>query len=124
MRATAPGTKLPAQPPAAGELVHVRSRRWLVEEVVDPPAPGESAIVKLACAEDDSQGQSLSVFWDYELDRQVLEDEGWTDLAARGFDSPRQFAAFLHTLRWHCVTATDPSLFQSPFRAGIRIDAY
>ena len=53
-----------------------------------------------------------------------LEDEGWADLAAKGFDSPRQFAAFLHTLRWHCVTATDPSLFQSPFRAGIRIDAY
>ena len=124
MRTTAHGTKLPAQPPAAGELVHARSRRWLVEEVVDPPAPGESAIVKLACAEDDSQGQSLSVFWDYELDRQILEDEGWADLTAKGFDSPRQFAAFLHTLRWHCVTATDPSLFQSPFRAGIRIDAY
>ena len=37
---------------------------------------------------------------------------------------PRQFAAFLHTLRWNCVTATDPNLFQSPFRAGIKIDAY
>ena len=32
------------------------------------------------------------------------------------------FSAFLHTLRWNCVTATDPNLFQSPFRAGIRID--
>ena len=116
--------KLPARPPTEGELVHVRSRRWLVEGVVEPLAPGESAVVRLACAEDDSQGQALSVFWDYELDRRILADEGWTDLAARGFDSPRQFAAFLHTLRWHCVTATDPSLFQSPFRAGIRIDAY
>ena len=91
---------------------------------MEPETPGESAIVRLACADDDAQGQSLSVFWNYELDRQILEDEGWDDLAARGFDSPRQFAAFLHTLRWHCVTATDPSLFQSPFRAGIRIDAY
>ena len=25
---------------------------------------------------------------------------------------------------WSCVTATDPTLFQSPFRAGIKIDAY
>ena len=115
---------LPRRAPTAGELVQVRSRRWLVEEVVEPQAPGESPIVRLACADDDAQGQSLDVFWDYELDRQILEDEGWTDLAARGFDSPRQFAAFLHTLRWHCVTATDPSLFQAPFRAGIRIDAY
>ncbi len=123
-RVNGKSAKLPARPPTAGELVQVRSRRWLVEEVVEPPAPGESAVVRLACAEDDSQGQTLSVFWDYEFDRRILADEGWTDLAARGFDSPRQFAAFLHTLRWHCVTATDPSLFQSPFRAGIRIDAY
>ena len=43
---------------------------------------------------------------------------------AKGFDEPRQFAAFLHTLRWNCVTATDPNLFQAPFRAGIKIDAY
>ena len=42
----------------------------------------------------------------------------------RGFDPPREFAAFLNTLRWNCVTATDPRLFQSPFRAGIRIDPY
>src|SRR3954453_21870688 len=28
------------------------------------------------------------------------------------------------TLRWSSVTATDPNLFQSPFRAGIHIDAY
>ena len=27
-------------------------------------------------------------------------------------------------MRWNCVTATDPQLFQSPFRAGIRLDAY
>jgi len=39
-------------------------------------------------------------------------------------DQPHQFAAFLHTLRWNCVTATDPNLFQAPFRAGIKIDAY
>lgn len=89
-----------------------------------PPAPGESALVSLACADDDAQGQALDVFWDYEVDRRILEEEGWDDLAAKGFDEPRQFAAFLHTLRWNCITATDPSLFQAPFRAGIKIDAY
>jgi superfamily II DNA or RNA helicase len=110
--------------PKVGELVQVRSRRWLVDEVIEPKIPGQTCVVCLSCADDDAQGQSLEVLWDYELDRLILEEEGWADLAAKGFDQPRQFAAFLHTLRWNCVTATDPNLFQAPFRAGIKIDAY
>jgi superfamily II DNA or RNA helicase len=115
---------LPDRPPKLGELVQVRSRRWLVEEVVEPDKPGQSRLVRLACADDDNQGQTLDAFWDYEPDRRILEEEGWRDLAAKGFDPTNQFAAFLHTLRWNCVTATDPNLFQAPFRAGIKIDAY
>ena len=115
---------LPERPPEVGELVQVRSRRWLVEEVTPSETPGRSPLVTLACADDDAQGQALRVWWDYEIDRRILEEEGWEHLAGRGFDDPRRFAAFLHTLRWHCVTATDSNLFQSPFRAGIRIDAY
>ena len=115
---------LPERPPAAGELVQLRSRRWLVEEVVESNTSGQSPLVRLACADDDAQGQSLDVFWDYELDRRILEEEDWRDLAAKGFDPPRQFAAFFHTLRWNCITATDPNLFQAPFRAGIKLDAY
>ena len=114
---------LPERAPQPGELVQVRSRRWLVEETIES-APGESARVALACAEDDSQGQTLTVFWDYEPDRRILQDEGWDRIAAKGFDATRQFAAFYNTLRWHCTTATDPNLFQAPFRAGIKIDAY
>jgi hypothetical protein len=90
---------LPERIPERGELVQVRSRRWLIEEVVPPPTPGQSPLVRLACADDDAQGQALEVFWDYELDRLILEEEGWRDLATKGFDAPRQFAAFLHTLR-------------------------
>lgn len=115
---------LPERLPEPGELVRVRSRRWLVEEVLPAPQAGESAEVKLACADDDAQGQALDVYWDCEPDRLILTEEGWATLASQGFDDPRMFAAFLHTLRWNCVTATDPNLFQSPFRAGIKIDAY
>lgn len=110
--------------PEVGALVRVRSRRWLVEEVIAPLIRGESLLVRLACADDDAQGQVLEVYWNYEPDRLIVEEEGWADLAGRGFDAPRSFAAFFHTLRWSCVTATDPNLFQSPFRAGIKIDAY
>src|SRR5919106_2691482 len=114
---------LPERPPEVGELVLVRSRRWLVEEVELAEEHGYSAVVSLASADDDAQGQTLKVYWDYEPDRLILEAEGWDDLASKGFDDTRRFAAFLHTLRWSSVTATDPSLFQSPFRAGIKIDA-
>ena len=115
--------RLPDRPPRIGELVQVRSRRWLVEDVAQPDGGG-SAQVALACADDDAQGRTLRVFWDCELDRRILEEEGWADLAAQGFDAPRYFAAFFHTLRWNCTTATEPNLFQAPFRAGIKIDAY
>ena len=120
---SAPAGPLPLRPPRVGELVEVRSRRWLVE-AVETPAPPASPRVALACADDDAQGQTLEVWWDFEIDRRILEQEAWAAVGARGFDPPRHFGAFLHTLRWSCVTATDPSLFQSPFRAGIRIDAY
>ena len=113
---------LPNRPPRIGELVEVRSRRWLVEAVETPQR--ESARVSLACADDDAQGQTLEVYWDFEIDRRILEQEAWGDLGEKCFDPPRHFGAFLHTLRWNCVTATDPNLFQSPFRAGIKIDAY
>jgi len=115
---------LPERPPKVGELVQVRSRRWLVDNVHPPEKPGQSSLVSLSCADDDAQGQEVEVYWDYEIDRMILAEEGWSDLAAKGFDPPRQFAAFLHTLRWNCVTATNPNIFQSPFRAGIKIDAY
>ncbi len=113
---------LPERAPERGELVQVRSRRWLVEDL--RYTDDERAIVALACADDDAQGEELEVFWDYEIDRRILMEEGWADLASRGFDDPRQFAAFLNTLKWNTVTATEPNLFQAPFRAGITIDAY
>ena len=112
---------LPVGAPRVGELVQVRSRRWIVEEVV---GPRESARVRLACVDDDNQGASLDVFWKYEPDRRIIKDAGWENLASKGLDPPEQFAAFLNTLRWNCTTATDPTLFQAPFRAGITIDAY
>ena len=39
-------------------------------------------------------------------------------------DPPRVFAAYLNTLRWNCITATDPRLFQSPYQAGIKLEAF
>ena len=35
-----------------------------------------------------------------------------------------RLAAYLHALRWGCVTSTDPTLFQAPLRAGIIPKSY
>ena len=64
------------------------------------------------------------MLWEHELDARVLEDDGWRAVARKAFDEPALFAAYLRTLSWNAVTATDPNLFQAPFRAGIRIDAW
>jgi hypothetical protein len=95
-----------------------------VEDTVPPAAAGEDSLVRLSCVDDDNQGQPLEVLWERELDREILTGEAWESIAKRGFDESKLFAAYLNTLRWNCVTATDPRLFQSPFRAGIKLDAY
>ncbi len=114
----------PAPPPQRGDIVFVRQRRYLVEDIIPPPSATECTLVRLACLDDDAQGQLLDALWEMEVDAQVLGGEAWSNIATRGFDPPRQFSAYYHTLRWNCVTATDPKLFQAPYRAGINIFAY
>jgi len=110
--------------PAPGQIARVRQRLYLVEETVAAPKPGDSTLVRLSCVDDDNQGQPLQVLWEREIDGEIVTGEAWEAVAKRGFDPPRLFAAYLNTLKWNCVTATDPKLFQSPFRAGIKLDAY
>jgi len=55
---------------------------------------------------------------------EVVTKQAWESIGAKGFDERSYFSAFYDTLRWHCVTATDPRILQSPFRAGIRLDPY
>ena len=110
--------------PEPGRIAHVRQRRYLVEGVMPPTNGSDATLVRLACVDDDAQGQPLEVLWEHELDAQVLNEETWSALGQRGFDQPDIFGAYYRTLRWNCVTATDPTLFQAPFRAGIRLDAY
>jgi SNF2 family DNA or RNA helicase len=109
---------------SVGQIVCLRQRSYLVEQITRPVKPTDSTLVRLSCIDDDAQGQPLQVLWERELDAEVLTGEAWDAIADRGFDPARLFAAYYNTLRWNCVTATDPQLFQSPFRAGIHLEAY
>lgn len=68
---------LPDRVPDVGELVHVRSRQWLVKAVVPPETEGQTSRVRLACAEDDAEGQQLEVFWDQARRRESPALAGW-----------------------------------------------
>ena len=110
--------------PIPGQIIRVRQRHYLAEEVIPGPSPQDCTRVRMSCVDDDAQGQPLEVLWEMEVDPEILKGERWDALAGRGFDAPKLFSAYLHTLRWNCVTATDPRLFQAPFRAGIQVNAY
>jgi superfamily II DNA or RNA helicase len=110
--------------PAPGDLVHVRSRRYLVERVVPAQERGEQSLVSLACVEDDAQGESLDVLWEREIDARRASAWSWSDAIGKSPDDPKLFAAWYRATRWNSVTATDPELFQAPYRAGIEIKAY
>ena len=107
--------------PAQGDIVRIRTRTYLVEAARQTL---DGLVVSGSCLDDDAQGQSLEVIWELELNTEILSDDLWKTVGQRGFDRPRYFSAYLNALKWNCVTATNPRLFQSPFRAGIRIDAY
>lgn len=107
-----------------GQIVRVRSRQYLVEEVVSKPTKEQDTKVSLSCLEDDALGESLEVLWEREIDAKIVGATSWDSIANRGFDNPRLFSAYLHTLRWNCVTSTDAKLFQAPYRAGIEVKAY
>lgn len=112
---------MPADSLKRGTIVRLRTRHWIVQDV-NPTVDGNT--VSLACADDDAQGEELDVVWEAELDRKIIDEENWKEIGRKGFDPPRHFAAYVNTVRWSCVTATDARLFQSPFRAGIRIEPF
>ena len=115
------GNRFMMKPPEVGGFVSLRGRRWLVDEVRAGPGDHE---VDLSCIDDDASGEQLSVLWRAEISPVHLGDEQWTGFGADGGDDPEVFAAYLKTIEWRTATAAQRDLFQAPFRAGIRLDAY
>ena len=115
-------SRVDREAPEAGDVIRLRHRQWLVEEVVPPPEPNQLTLVKAVCLDDDNQGEPIDVLWEMELGAQVVGPE--MGALGSGIDEPRLFAAYLHALKWNSVTATDRELFQAPFRAGIMLQAH
>lgn len=109
-------------PPQLGEFVQIRNRRWLVENVGD--LGNGLQTLTLAGIDDDAQGELTEVVWDAELDARRLSRDDWPSLLRETTSDPEVFSAYLRTIKWNTATAAERDLFQAPFRAGIRLDAY
>jgi superfamily II DNA or RNA helicase len=109
-------------PPDLGNIVSVRRRHYLVHDVVKGDRPDDATLVRLHCIDDDAPGAPLEVLWELEIDPRVIPED--KPSVGAGLDEPRMFGAYLNALRWNCVSSTDKTLLQSPFRAGIDIKPY
>ena len=105
-----------------GQLVWVRNRRWMVDEIKECVDKRFSPKLLLSCVEDDSAGEQLEILWDVEIDAKILDAQ--TSFVVDRLDEPQKFSAYLHAIRWNCITSTEAELLQSPFRAGIDLKPY
>ena len=117
--------------PEQGQLVSVRSRNWIVNDVVPSVLPqgrfdagmnGSQNLVSLSSIEDDGLGEELRVLWELEPGARVIEKVALPD--PTGFDPPEQLDAFLDAVRWGASSSADVRNIQSPFRSGIDIEDY
>ena len=113
-----------APTPQPGQVVRVRQRRWLVNDVDHGATFYESPLVRLSCLDDDAAGDYVEVLWRHEIDAAIEPDTPKLMDGSEKLDAPALFGAYLHALRWHTVTSTDKRLLQAPFRAGIDLKPY
>lgn len=118
------------QVPDPGQLVQVRSRRFVVMDVKKSglaPDPlrslaGPQHFVTLSSVEDDAIGEELQVVWEIEPGARVFERMQFP--SPDGFDDPRRLNAFLDAVRWGAVASADIKALQAPFRSGAEIEEY
>ncbi|MGC4761249.1 DISARM system SNF2-like helicase DrmD [Micromonospora sp. DT46] len=119
-------------PPAPGQLVTVRNRRWIVAEVLrSDVASGDPHVftgrtphlATLVSIEDDARDEELRVVWELEPGRRVHGSATLPD-PRHGFDDPEQLDAFLDAVRWGAIASADRTALQAPFRSGIEIEDY
>ncbi|MGW3314387.1 DISARM system SNF2-like helicase DrmD [Streptomyces fungicidicus] len=127
----------PQRLPAEGELVEVRGQQWAVarvepsalkeEETAGPADPGPArtaTLVHLESVANGRFGDTLSVIWEVEPGRRVLERGSLPDASTGRFDAPSRLAAFLDAVRWSAVASADVRTLQAPFRSGVAVEPY
>jgi len=113
--------------PESGQLVEVRRRQWIVEDVAGSAfhsgaAPNGQNLVGLVSVDEDSLGEELQVIWELEPGARVLDRAGLPTIS--GCDNAVRLQAFLDAVRWGATANADRSFLQSPFRSGVSGESY
>ncbi|HEY53713.1 MAG TPA: DEAD/DEAH box helicase, partial [Caldilineae bacterium] len=117
--------------PEQGQLVEVRRRRYVVNDVAGSALPGSvlatvvgkpQHLVSLTSVDDDGLGEELQVIWELEPGARAFDPLALPQPA--GFDAPPRLDAFLDAVRWGAATSADVRALQAPFRSGIEIEDY
>ncbi|WP_327393168.1 DISARM system SNF2-like helicase DrmD [Streptomyces sp. NBC_01186] len=119
----------PDRLPEEGDLVELRGQGWVVARVDPapsaPPTHGNPAtLIHLQSVADGRFGDTLSVIWEVEPGRRILERGSLPDAATGRFDPPSRLAAFLDAIRWSAVASADVRTLQAPFRSGVAVEPY
>ena len=118
-------------PPEQGQLVSVRSRQWIVNDVrpstlpalaLKPVFGGPQHLLTLSSVEDDGLGEELQVIWEIEAGARVIEKVALPE--PTGFDPPDKLDAFLDAVRWGAASTAGVKNIQPRFRSGIDIEGY
>jgi hypothetical protein len=99
-------------PPEQGQLVSVRSRQWIFNDVragtlplpaLNPAFHGPQLLLSLPSVEDDGLGEQLRT---RVIEKVVLPE-------STGFDPPDKLGAFLDALRWGAASTADVKNIQA-----------
>jgi SNF2 family DNA or RNA helicase len=126
------------QLPEPGQLVDVRRRRYVVNDVSQstlPPdilstRPGLASgstlstqhLVSLSSVEDDALGEEIQVIWEIEPGATAIEKTPLPQPV--GLDDPRRLDTFLNAVRWGAASSADVRAIQAPFRSGVDLEDY
>lgn len=117
--------------PEQGQLVQVRSRPWVVNDIkpstlpapaLNSPVGGLHHLLTLSSVEDDALGEEVQIVWEIEPGAKVVDKVALPDPTS--FDSPDELDAFLDAVRWGAASTADIKNIHSPFRSGIEIEDY
>ena len=116
----------PVPPPEQGQLVRVRHRHFLVQDIhAGNVESGEPPVhrVRLEALDDDLLGETLDVIWEHEVHREVHDAIGLPD-PRQGWDPRGLFDSFLLATRWSLTSVLEGLPLQAPFRGDIQIEDY
>jgi len=113
------------QLPEPGQLVQVRNRYFIVEDVTPDGTNGRVLHhLALECLDDDAAGEPLEVIWEHEVNARIFDTSRIPSPRAAGWDSAERFDAFISAVQWAGSSVVKPPTLQAAFRGAVEIDEY